>query len=282
MKHIGRKTSSFIFVCLAVGILGGCINCSCNGSFKARYERTVELEQSMAPGTLLAANTEFGDIHITGEQTDRCRVTARIHVQAETEELATEIANKIEVTLVPTSRGIEVQIHKPEQKPRYSSGVALTVHVPSNTHLDARTSFGKVELADIQGDVKIHTSFGDIGAERMTGPLKLDTSYGAIRCSAVQSDRLDLNTSFGNVTVSRLQSETPLTATVNTSYGSIDFACPAGFGGRVDAETSFGKIRSEQAVTVKGDFGKDRLKGTIGSGTGAITLRTSFGDIRLN
>lgn len=281
MKFIERKTTCFIFVCLAGGILGGCINCNCN-SFNARFERTVELEQPMVAGLRFFADTEFGDIHIIGERTDRCRVTARIHVQAETEEQATEIANKIEVTLAASSRGMEVQIHKPEQKPRYSSGVALTVHVPFNTHLDARTSFGKVEFSDIQGDAKIRTSFGNIHAERVSGPLDLHTSHGAIRCSAITSNSLALNTSFGNVTVGGLRSEGPLTAKVNTSHGSIEFACPEGFGGSVDMGTSFGTIRTEQPIMVKGDFGEEQIKGTIGAGQGSITLRTSFGNIRLN
>lgn len=281
MNFIERKTSRYLFVCLAVGILGGCIHFN-SGSFNARTERTVELEQPMASGGLFVANTEFGDVHISGEQTDRCRVTACISVQAETEEQAVEIANKIEVTLVPAPHGIEVVINKPEQNPRYSSGVELTVHLPFRVDVDARTSFGKVVLADIQGNAKIHTSFGNISVERMTGPLKLNTSHGEIRCSEIQSGRLDLETSFGNITVSGLRSEEPLTAIANTSHGNIDFACPAEFGGQVEMSTSFGKIRTEKAITVKGDSSEEQLKGTIGSGPGSLTLRTSFGNINLN
>lgn len=281
MEKVGRN-AAFI-VCLALTGVSGCIVISCNSeSFKARAERTVVVEQPMAPGMRLAADTEFGDIRISGEPTEVCRVTARIHVQAETEELANAIVDQIAVSLVPTPGGIEVKIDKPEKKPRYSSGVALEIHLPLTVDLDARTSFGKVEIADIQGAAKLHTSFGNIHAERVSGPLTLNTSHGAIVCSSITSSSLALDTSFGNVTVGGLRSEGPLTAKVNTSHGNIDFTCPEGFGGGVDMETSFGKIRTEQPILVKGDFGKERLKGAIGSGEGAITLRTSFGNISLN
>ena len=253
MEKIGRN-AAFV-VCLALTGVSGCIVISCdNGSYKARAERTIVVEQPMAPGMRLFADTEFGDIRIIGEPTEVCRVTARVHVQAETEELANELVNQIAVTLVPTPGGIEVKIDKPRQTPRYSSGAALEIHLPLTVDLDARTSFGKVEFSDIQGDAKIRTSFGNICAERVSGPLDLHTSHGSIRCSAITSNSLALNTSFGNVTVGGLRSEGPLTAKVNTSHGNIDFACPEGFVGGVDMETSFGKIRTEQPILVKGDF----------------------------
>lgn len=294
-----KNFRGIVLGCAAAAVLGGCIISCGNSSFKARQERTVELEQPMAPGLLLTAATEFGDIDVIGEEAEKCCLTARIHVQAKTDELAKQIADKIKVSLVSSPKGIEVVIDKPPQNPRYSSGAALTLHVPAQTALDLRTSFGKVEIADIRSDVKLHTSFGkvkltniqgdikadtsfgDMYAERVVGPLKLNTSYGDIRCSAVQSERLELDTSFGNVTASDVKSESPLTATVNTSHGSIDFACPVGFGGRVDMSTSYGKVRSDKAIMVQGKFEKEKIRGTIGEGTGTIRLQTSFGNIHL-
>jgi hypothetical protein len=299
MKHcIGKRHA--VVVCIMGALLGGCtvVRSGCD-SLNARCERTVEIEQPMAPGLLLTAVTEFGGIDVVGGEAETCRLTARIHVQAESDELAKQIADQIEVSLVSSPHAMDVVIQKPEQNPKYSSGVALTLHVPVHTLLDLRTSFGAVNVTGIRGDVKLHTSFGEVSltdvrgdikaetsfggmhAQRVAGPLKLNTSYGAIHCSAVQSERIELDTSFGSVTVSDVKSESPLTAQVNTSNAGIDFACPEGFAGRVDASTSFGKICSDQPVTVQGDFGKDQLRGTIGQGKGAIRLQTSFGNIHL-
>ena len=78
MESVCRK-AAFI-VCLALAGVSGCIVISCdNGSFKARCERTVEVEQPMASGLRLVADTEFGDVHVIGEEIDVCRLAARIH-----------------------------------------------------------------------------------------------------------------------------------------------------------------------------------------------------------
>lgn len=275
-----KNMIGWLFTGLMVWIFSGCIY-SNGKSFDSEYEKTVQIEHLMKPQMQFVANTDFGDVNIVGEQTDRCRVTAHVKVQAETMEMAVEITNQIEVKLVPSQQGIEAVINRPQKKSDYSASVDLTIYLPSEVDLDIKTSYGDIEISNIQGNMKADTSFGDLNATQVTGAVKLNTSYGDIRCSEIQSSLLEMDTSFGDVAVSGLQSKSPLTAKINTSYGNIDFACPAEFGGQVEMETHFGKIQTQKAITIKGQASQEQLSGTIGTGSGLVKLQTSFGDICL-
>ena len=61
----------------------------------------------------------------------------------------------------------------------------------------------------------------------------------------------------------------------------VDVAVPPNFAGDVAVETSFGSVKTELPITVKGDFGKTRFYGSIGQGKGKIDLKTSFGSIKI-
>jgi len=50
---------------------------------------------------------------------------------------------------------------------------------------------------------------------------------------------------------------------------------------RIKIDTSFGSVKTELPITVKGDFGKTRFYGSIGQGKGKIDLKTSFGSIKI-
>ena len=72
-----------------------------------------------------------------------------------------------------------------------------------------------------------------------------------------------------------------INANVTTSYGIINFVTPPKFSGQVDLATSYGSIKTDLPITVTGELGKQRIKGTVGQGNGKLNLKTSFGSIRI-
>jgi hypothetical protein len=72
-----------------------------------------------------------------------------------------------------------------------------------------------------------------------------------------------------------------MSADLVTSYGSITFKAPSGFGGRVDLSTSYGSVQTERPITISGKVTKKKLQGTIGQGTGKLHLQTGSGSISL-
>jgi len=66
-----------------------------------------------------------------------------------------------------------------------------------------------------------------------------------------------------------------------TSRGNICIKTPPGFAGQVDLSATRGSIKTDLPITVKGDFGKQRVKGTIGEGKGKLHVQTTRGSIKI-
>ena len=298
-------------------VVPGC-NSNGNWSNKQVVEWTDNLTAPLDAGMSLTANTSFGKIIITGAEVSQCTVIADIRVGAPTMQEAEEIAAQVSVTLESSDDGLIVKLNKPQLKQNRTVSADYDITVPRRTNISCNTSFGKIAITNIQGQVAADTSydsvscsnvagnldlkssFGEITIENVEGNIIADTSYESVNCTNVTGD-IDLHSSFGkiicrNVNAASLKTntsygkidvnlapETPsdINADVNTSFGDITFTAPVDFTGRLDMATSFGKISTDLPITVKGNISKDRLKGAVGSGTGNIKLHTSYGSIKL-
>jgi DUF4097 and DUF4098 domain-containing protein YvlB len=137
-----------------------------------------------------------------------------------------------------------------------------SIHVQGlQGRLDAQTSNGPIELADVTGDATLHTSNGHIHAQRLNGSADAGTSNGGIDLELPGRLVHDVraHTSNGGITV-RLQE--PLNA-------------------HVMASTSNSSIHTDFDVRMNGEFSKRRLEGSIGNGGPMLDLSTSNGSIRI-
>lgn len=362
---------------------------------RAKYERTVQRQAPLAPGSTVVAQTSSGSITITGADVTDCNVVAQIRVQAPTEEEAQEIAEQVEIKLEPVGQTLTVRAEKPPKKRKRSISISYDINVPKQTNIDCTSSYGAIKLSDIDGNVKGKTSSGSISAEDIQGSAQLDTSYGPVTCRNITGDNIqlkssssairaetivgsvnlktsygsitcddisggdiklrtssgkiklskasgkdyDLHTSYGSINVDELTGDsiklhsssggiyvteasaetadistsygrincrgltttdltaksgsgnidiacsdsTPaeITASVVTSYGSIDFETPPDFTGQVDLATSYGSIRTDLPITITGEISKKKLTGAIGQGNGKLYLKTSSGSVKI-
>ncbi len=174
------------------------------------------------------------------------------------------------------------KVEKPILRNNRSIGVSYDVTVPTRTGIKCETSFGKVELKNITGDVDAKTSFGKIYAENITGKVQLDTSYGEVDCKGITTGDFRAKSSFGKMDIEFSDAcPADIRARIETSFGEVDVGIPPNFAGDIAVETSFGSVKTELPITVKGDFGKTRINGTIGQGKGRMDLKTSFGSIKI-
>jgi hypothetical protein len=267
-------------LCSLVVITGCCINIGCWP--QAKYERTDRLSAALAPGSTVAVRTSFGSISVTGADVNRCDVTAQISVQAPSEEEVKQIAEKVQIRLEPVGETLNVKVDKPHLGSNRCVGVSFDITVPQQTNIDCATSYGAIKLADINGDIEAEASYASIDSKNTKGAAKLETSYGGINCYNITSNELSIRSSYGSIDVTCSDSASAeMAADVVTSYGNIDLKTPPGFTGLVDMSTSYGSIKTEMPITVKGDIGKDHLRGTIGEGKGRLRLKTSFGSIKI-
>jgi len=135
----------------------------------------------------------------------------------------------------------------------------LNVDAPS---YDLKSNSGKVSLDSARGDVKVHSEFGDIkvtNGEQVT--LNLQTNSGTVEYSGSLGSGPHI---------------------LKTEFGNIDLAIPNDTSLSVDLNTEFGKVKSEFAITLSGEFSEKRLNGTINGGDEALTASTNSGNITIS
>lgn len=148
---------------------------------------------------------------------------------------------------------------------------------------DADTSYGSVICEQLTGDsIKLHSGSGSIKVTTaVSNASDLSTSYGRIACRQFTAADLFAKSGSGDLDIVCSGSPADMMADLVTSYGSIHFTAPPGFGGRVDLSTSYGSVKTERPITVSGQISKKKLQGTIGEGTGKLHLQTGSGSISL-
>ncbi len=230
---------------------------------RAKYERTVQRQAPLAPGSTVIAQTSSGSITITGAEVTDCSVVAQIRVQAPTEEEAQEIAEQVEIKLEPVGQTLTVKAEKPPKKHRRSISISYDITVPKQTNIDCTSSYGAIELNNIDGNVKGKTSSGSISAEDIQGSAQLDTSYGSVTCRNITGDNIQLKSGSGSIRAENIVGPVNL----NTSYGSI--TCDDISGGDIKLKTSSGNIKLSKAScedydlhTSYGSINADELTGS--------------------
>ncbi len=268
------------FFCVVIVTVAGCINI---GSCRAKYERTETLQASITTISNLVAKTCYGSIKIEGADVDECNIIARIRVNASTEEEAQAISEEVKIEIEEIGKTLNITVNKPPLKKNRSVCVNFDITIPQKMNVECKSSYGKIKVADIKGNVKANTSYGGISANRIEGTVDLSTSYGVINCNDIVSQKIEARSSYGGINISCADSSpAEMTANINTSYGGIDFAAPAGFSGQAELSTSYGSIKSELPITVKGKISSKKIIGTIGEGKGGkLRLKTSYGSIKL-
>ncbi len=250
---------------------------------KAKYERTVQRQAPLAPGSTVVAQTSFGSVTITGADVTDCNVVALIRVQAPTEEEAQEIAEQVKIKLEPVGKTLTVKAEKPPKKRRRSISISYDITVPRQTNVECASSYGAIKLTDIDGNVKSKTSSGSITAENIQGSAQLDTSYGSVTCRNITGDNIQLKSSSGSIRAENVVGSVNL----NTSYGSI--TCDDISGGDIKLKTSSGNIKLSKASctdcdvhTSYGSINADELKGNslkLHSASGGIYVTEASADI---
>jgi DUF4097 and DUF4098 domain-containing protein YvlB len=274
-------------------VAGGC-EISMGGWPQAKYERTVQKQVPLAAGSTVVTETSFGSVTVVGADVTDCNVTAKIFAQAPTEQEAQEIAEQVQIKLEQVGNTLEIKAEKPRLQKNRSIGVSYNIIVPKQTSVECSSSYGRIELSDLQGYVKGKTSSGKINSENIQGSTQLRTSYGSITCKNISGDNVYLRSSSGSIKVENIRGS----AELDTSYGSItcnDFSngdiklrsssgritlTKASFGD-CDAHTSYGSVTCEELKgnLIKLHSGSGKISLTNASANSTADISTSYGRI---
>src|SRR4030042_731294 len=267
-------------LCLLVIISGCYIQTGDWG--QAKYEITVQRQAPITAGSKLYVETSSGSITITGGDVTECSVIATICGRAPTEEEAQLLVEQVKIEPETTGNTMTVKAYKPPGRNRRSISISYNITVPKQTNIECASSYGAIEIANIEGQTSGKTSSGSIEAKNIDGSVNLDTSYGSVNCRDIKGDNITVKSSSGSITAEIIKGSAQLT----TSYGSI--TCTDMSDGNIKLKTSSGKIKLSNASfgdcdahTSYGSIVSDELKGKsiiLHSDSGSIDLTNSSAD----
>ena len=127
-----KKTKILIIsaaVLVAVSSLGinGCIP-------TAKYEMTVELSEPFASGGQFATKTHNGEIKVTGAETEKCDITAKITAKANTTEEAKKLAEQVKIKFERSGDKLTAKIEKPKILDNKYIGVSFNITLPKQVN----------------------------------------------------------------------------------------------------------------------------------------------------
>ncbi|MGA8408372.1 MAG: DUF4097 family beta strand repeat-containing protein [Candidatus Acidiferrales bacterium] len=250
---------------------------------------TVDLDVTLPAKASLTANSEHGDINISGISG---AVTAgtkhgniEIHdagsdVAAQLQEGDARISN-VAGNLRVSGRGNEIEVNDVAGDATFDGeffgpirvrNVTKTTHYASEkanltlVHMTGRLELdsGEINVSDVSGSAKLSTHDKDMEVENVAGPLDIADTHGSIRVSYSQPPRAEIN--------------------IANESGEVDLTLPSASNFTISAVSSSGEVQSDfEAPSLKQDNenGMGRLSGSVGSQGPKIQIATSYGTIYL-
>jgi hypothetical protein len=208
-----------------------------------RLERQFPLDR----GGTFTLDAVAGTVDVIGDSSSGVNITVTSN-RDDTE-------NRFDFVFDNTPQSVKLTIRRRSGRELFGEwlrgGLQITVHVPSDTMVDARTAGGSIEASrlanarlrtsgggvhveTIAGDLDGHTSGGSIRLRDVRGRASVETSGGGIDAADITGS-LRAHTSGGSIHISKVGGDVD----AGTSGGGVDVR---GVGGRVEAHTSGGSI----------------------------------------
>lgn len=224
------------------------------------YEEIIDQAFAVAATARVSLENVNGDVSI--EAWDRDEVRVHAVKRASSPELLAEL----EVEIDATADLVDIDTHYPSRmRSGHGTSVEYTLTVPRTARLDSIDLVnGDLLMTGVEGGVEADSVNGTIRAEGVAGDVDLATVNGAIE--------LDASTLGGGDEL-----------TLESVNGGIEVILPASADGSLDAETVNGSIRTDLGIEVrKGRYIGSSMHGTLGSGTGRLSIETVNGPISVH
>ena len=275
--------------------LGGCVVVDSQGRL-ARDEKRF----TVSGPPELKLTTFDGNIEI------RSADTKTVLVEIEKRGPTQEAIDDLKIETKQEGDRIEIEVKRPATTVgivgfgRVSPHARLTVTMPRNGSVVARSGDGAISIAGINGRLELRTGDGNVRATDVNGAMTIATGDGAVTIENSEGD-VDIDTGDGSVSVAGKLA----VVKVHTGDGSITFRAdpgssmkgdwsmitgdggvalylPPDFSADLDAHTGDGTIRSDLKVDSNNqDSNRRTLRGKLGAGGKLLKIRTGDGGIRL-
>ena len=217
------------------------------------------------------------DARINLNAWDKNQIDVKVHT------VGYKIPDDLQVNAEQTGNTVRVDLHS---RSHFCVGlcirtVEVTIQVPKNALVNAKTSDGRIEATDLSGTMRLRSGDGRITGRNLSGNLDAETSDGRIEVDG-RFDQLRVRTGDGRVSVrvdygSKMASDWSIT----TGDGGVQLELPADLAANLDVHTSDGHIDSDLPVEVQGSLARNSLRGKLNGGGPRLEVHTGDGSIRL-
>ncbi|MBW2364824.1 MAG: hypothetical protein JRF25_07070 [Deltaproteobacteria bacterium] len=237
-----------------------------NGDY---IEKSSQAFMVHAGGTVYL-NTSFGAVVVKSWDKEEVFLSVKKTTDASSESNAKEIFGRFTVSSQKKENDIHIRVQDRVGAELFD--VIFQLNVPGKFNLDLETDDGKIEIRDLEGNVKAKTKKGAIRVGDVTGKLETVTAGGAISAGKI-GEATKAVTGGGSIRIKSGGTDTY----VKTKGGAITVG-PAN--GDVYAKTGGGSIT---IGPTKGNVLADTNGGsiTVDAVEGKVKARTSGGKIEI-
>lgn len=181
--------------------------------------------------------------------------------------------------------------------------------VPANINVEIKNNHGNIAIHDIhgpttattiKGNIEIYnikntvhaqtTKKGNITIQNTNGAVSATTHHGNIEIDNAY-DSIIASTTKGYVTVACSQVPTTSAIRLETTAGPISLSLPSGVNATIKGQTAHGTLSSDHYITLRPyttrldtlawNRFKKEVDGTLGTGETEITLRSTYGNVKI-
>ena len=259
-----------------------------------------------AAGNSLNIENKFGKVEIITWNSNEIKVDVHIKVSSSNKEYAEKTFDAIKVNDEKNGNDISLKTSIKSagcNNCNNSMKIDYTVHLPADTKLKIKNSFGPIIIPDYNGELSIENKFGDMTAQTLSNIKSLLFEFGtaninslnnvdaAFKFSSVELNNLTGNNNFKfdfcNAVKIKL-ANILYSLNINESYSTINLKPEPNFSASYNINTNFSSFvnrsdidiqRTNEPTSKYGPDSKKIYEGKSGNGTAKVEIKSKFGNI---
>src|SRR5690606_10586096 len=131
-------------------------------TYKSEKRKTFDKTYKVSKSDVLNIDNKFGSVHVNTWNRSEIQVKVDIISRANSDQVAQEMLNKINVTDNRSGNNIVVRTEMGSMNSKsghQSFEINYTVNMPADNNLMVKNSFGNVYLPDMKGKVDLHVRY---------------------------------------------------------------------------------------------------------------------------
>ncbi len=246
-------------------------------SARVTEKKTIAVEEGIELDLVSGA----GSVTITGGEMGEVEVEMIKTAWRATEEEAKAAAEELKASFTEVTGTLIIDYSiKPRGNYISTTGgvdmIDFTIRVPVGTALDIKTSFGDIEVKNINGEVSLETDFGKVTVEDVAGALFIENTNGNVTINGVTAPEgaVEVKSSFGSIKIQEVEAQS-----FDLSSGNGDLTGKMlRATGNITMKTEFGKIEFSQieGISLSVDSSNGMIDLRSGTFSGELNAKTGF------